>query len=87
MMAQALAYLGLDCPAVRADDAGGFSGPTHDADFIIRPSRLQHPYCAVGVFLPATKGAGVPFTKISKPSCQYVCIFIHKLGPMYVSDF
>jgi hypothetical protein len=58
MMAQALGYLALDYPAVRADDAGGFSGPVHDADFIVQPSRLQHPCCAVGVFLPAAKGAG-----------------------------
>jgi hypothetical protein len=37
MMARALEYLGLEYPAVRADDAGGFAGPVHDADFIIRP--------------------------------------------------
>ena len=58
MTAQALGYLGLDYPAVRADDAGGFAGPVPDADFIVRPSRLQHPGCAVGIFLPVAKGAG-----------------------------
>jgi len=57
MMAQALGYLGLDYPAVRADNAGGFAGPVPDADFIVWPSRLQHPCCAVGVFLQAAKGA------------------------------
>jgi hypothetical protein len=37
MMAQALRYLGLEYPAGRADDAGEFAGPVHDADFIVRP--------------------------------------------------